>query len=174
MLIRPVAAVSLLSLTLGSVASAAPFLGTTASFMTSAFCKAHSCKHVATVPTSVAAHFEQFHYDVDKKYRVVVWRITSDKTKLSPSTLMAGQVRAVGIEWYGLQDTPFGAENFVAQLMTFATGKSTTAATALKLMGEGAAEQVIWGNYHIFRENRVLPSMNAGWMSVTAMMDPFK
>lgn len=144
--------------------------------MTSAFCKRHACKHVATVPTHVSGAYEQFHYDVDKKYRVVVWRITSDKSKLSPqNTSPAGQVRGVGIEWYGIQETPFGAESFTAELMTFATGKNTTPATGLKLMGEGGgAEQLTWGNFQVLRENRVLPGMNAGWMSVTAMMNPFR
>ena len=162
----------LLTLILTSVASAAPFLGSKVSFVTSAFCKANTCTHVATVPSG---SLDQFHYDVAKRYRVVVWRYPSDVKRLGPSLVpYAGQVRGVGITWYGLQDTPFGAETFAAQLMTFATGKATPANTALKWLDANGTQYVDWGNFQVAIEHAVLPGANAAMMSLTASVNPFR
>lgn len=165
----------LLTLTLISAASAAPFLGTKASFVTSAFCKAHTCKHVATVPSG---HLDQFHYDVAGKYRVVVWRYPTDAKRLwgPEAAPVAGKVQGVGVIFYGVQDTPFGAQNFVGQLMTFATGKSTPASTALKWLDAAGTANAgwPWATFHIANESSILPGANAAILSLTAVVDPYR
>lgn len=78
----------------------------------------------------------------------------------------AGQVRGVGITWYGSQDTSFGTENFIAQLMTFAMGKATPTRTALKWPNINDTQYVDWGNFQVTTEQAVLPGGNAAMMSL--------
>lgn len=142
---------SFVGISLLSAANAAPFLGTKASFFDSGFCKTYTCKHVATVPSGV---IDQFHYDVAGKYRVVIWRMANQRERIgSYNAPRAGEVLGVGVEWYGIQDTPLGSQEFVGRLMTFATGKSTSADVALKWM-ESVNDTRQWGNYLVRVENR--------------------
>lgn len=153
-----------------STATAAPFLGSRDSFVTSTFCKTYICKHVATVPSG---SLDQFHYDVAGKYRVVVWRYPSDPSRVRGSTAVPGQVRDVATVWYGVQDTPFGSEGFVGQLVTFATGKTTPANTALSWL-DASGGQRKWGNFYVWQESVGLPGANAAMLTLMTSVDPFR
>ena len=143
-----------------STASAAPFLRTKASFITSSFCKVHSCKLVAKVPSD---RLDQFHYDVDGSQRVVVWRVTSDqKRRWGPENAKyVGIVHGVSMVWYGIQDTPGGIEKLLAQLVTFATGKAATPEIVSKWFASNLDFNENWGDSYISATTENYPGGNA-------------
>ncbi len=124
---------------LSGTAAAAPYLGTTTPFTSTSFCRAHTCKLVATVPINSQ---DQLHYDVDGRWRVIVWRYPNDLKRVGGQQYakFLNRVNGVSMVWYGVQDTPFGSEGAFAELVTFTTGKALSKDTALKWLDDSSPE----------------------------------
>lgn len=169
----PLTRALIITLTLGGTATAAPYLGTTTAFTGTSFCRSHTCKLVATVPSGSQ---DQLHYDVDSRWRVIVWQYPNDLKRVGGQQYakLRGRVNAVSMIWYGLQDTPFGSEGTFAELVGLASGKNPGKDTALQWLDDSNPESQLryWNNFGILRNNGLLPSANAAILELMVMIVP--
>lgn len=106
-----------------------PLLKTKKSFISSAFCKKHTCKFIAKAP---AGQFDQFHYLVDGRENIVIWRVTSDRKRLNYTTEAGfqefiGRIQGIQVNWYGQMQDRYRSYELASALTEAITGKKVVA-----------------------------------------------
>lgn len=124
---------------LSGSAAAAPYLGTAAPFTSTSFCRSHTCRLVATVPSGSQ---DQLHYDVDGRWRVIVWKYPNDLKRVGGQQYarLLNRVNGVSMVWYGLQDLPMDSLGIFTELVKFATSKAPGQDTATTWMEDISPE----------------------------------